>query len=122
MASAGRTVCFSAGTVAATLAALLVFPQPYFFSMGLGGALVVLLTCAAAVVVLPAMLALLGHRVNALAPAWLQASDTHGAPKSAEGGAVVPPRGARDAPSRAGRARRCRGADRARLARPQGSR
>lgn len=86
MASAGRTVCFSAGTVAATLAALLVFPQPYFFSMGLGGALVVLLTCAAAMVVLPAMLALLGHRVNALAPAWLQATDMHGAPKSVEGG------------------------------------
>ncbi len=86
MASAGRTVCFSAATVAATLAALLVFPQPYFFSMGLGGALVVLLTCAAAIVVLPAMLALLGHRVNALAPAWLQASATHSAPKSAEEG------------------------------------
>jgi uncharacterized membrane protein YdfJ with MMPL/SSD domain len=86
MASAGRTVCFSAATVAATLAALLVFPQPYFFSMGLGGALVVLLTCAAAVLVLPAMLALLGHRVNALAPAWLQASDTHRTPKSAEEG------------------------------------
>jgi putative drug exporter of the RND superfamily len=86
MASAGRTVCFSAGTVAATLAALLVFPQPYFFSMGLGGALVVLLTCAAAMVVLPAMLALLGHRVNTLAPAWLQATDMHGAPKSVEGG------------------------------------
>jgi uncharacterized membrane protein YdfJ with MMPL/SSD domain len=81
MASAGRTVCFSASTVAATLAALLVFPQPYFFSMGFGGALVVLLTCAAAIVVLPALLALLGHRVNALAPAWLQATDTHSAPK-----------------------------------------
>ncbi len=86
MASAGRTVCFSAGTVAATLAALIVFPQPYFFSMGLGGALVVLLTCAAAVMVLPAMLALLGHRVNALAPAWLRASDTRGAPRPAEEG------------------------------------
>jgi uncharacterized membrane protein YdfJ with MMPL/SSD domain len=86
MASAGRTVCFSAATVAATLAALLVFPQPYFFSMGLGGALVVLLTCAAAVTVLPALLALLGHRVNALAPAWLQVAATHRTPKPAEEG------------------------------------
>ncbi|HXA55284.1 MAG TPA: MMPL family transporter [Solirubrobacteraceae bacterium] len=86
MASAGRTVCFSAGTVAATLAALIVFPQPYFFSMGLGGAVVVLLTCVAAILVLPAMLALLGHRVNALAPAWLQASATHNTPKSAQEG------------------------------------
>jgi uncharacterized membrane protein YdfJ with MMPL/SSD domain len=90
MASAGRTVCFSAGTVAATLAALIVFPQPYFFSMGLGGALVVLLTCAAAVVALPAMLALLGHRVNALAPAWLRASPTRGAPRPATRGAPRP--------------------------------
>jgi uncharacterized membrane protein YdfJ with MMPL/SSD domain len=86
MASAGRTVCFSAGTVAATLAALIVFPQPYFFSMGLGGALVVLLTCASAMLVLPAMLALLGHRVNALAPAWLQASATHNTPRPTEEG------------------------------------
>ncbi len=76
MTSAGRTVCFSACTVAATLASLLVFPQPYFFSMGLGGALVVLLTCASAMLVLPALLALLGHRVNALAPAWLQVRAT----------------------------------------------
>jgi uncharacterized membrane protein YdfJ with MMPL/SSD domain len=73
MRTAGRTVCFSAMTVAAALATLLVFPQPYFFSMGLGGALVVLLTCASALLVLPALLALLGHRVNALAPAWLSA-------------------------------------------------
>jgi uncharacterized membrane protein YdfJ with MMPL/SSD domain len=73
MASAGRTVCFSAITVAAALATLLVFPQPYFFSMGLGGALVVLLTCACAMLVLPALLAVLGPRVNALAPAWLRA-------------------------------------------------
>ncbi len=77
MTSAGRTVCFSACTVAAALASLLVFPQPYFFSMGLAGALVVLLTCASAIVVLPALLAILGHRVNALAPAWLQTSHPH---------------------------------------------
>jgi len=70
MLSAGRTVCFSALTVAAALAALLVFPQHYFFSMGLGGALVVLLSGACALLVLPALLALLGERVNALRPSW----------------------------------------------------
>jgi uncharacterized membrane protein YdfJ with MMPL/SSD domain len=77
MTSAGRTVCFSACTVAAALASLLVFPQPYFFSMGLAGAIVVLLTCASAITVLPALLALLGHRINALAPARLQTPTTH---------------------------------------------
>ena len=79
-------MCFSACTVAAALASLLVFPQPYFFSMGLAGALVVLLTCASAMVVLPALLALLGHRVNALAPAWLQAHATHDTHASATQG------------------------------------
>ena len=86
MASAGRTVCFSACTVAAALASLLVFPQPYFFSMGLAGALVVLLTCASAILVLPALLAILGHRVNALAPAWLQAPDPHDTAAGADEG------------------------------------
>ena len=81
VASAGRTVCFSACTVAAALASLLVFPQPYFFSMGLAGSIVVLLTCASTLLVLPALLALLGHRVNALAPAWLQVSSTPAAEK-----------------------------------------
>ncbi len=86
IASAGRTVCFSACTVAAALASLLVFPQPYFFSMGLAGSLVVLLTCASAMVVLTALLALLGHRVNALAPAWLQVHATHDTHASATQG------------------------------------
>jgi uncharacterized membrane protein YdfJ with MMPL/SSD domain len=86
MTSAGRTVCFSACTVAAALASLLVFPQPYFFSMGLAGALVVMLTCASAILVLPALLAILGHRVNALAPAWLQAPATHNTPATSDEG------------------------------------
>jgi uncharacterized membrane protein YdfJ with MMPL/SSD domain len=85
MTSAGRTVCFSACTVAAALASLLVFPQPYFFSMGLAGSIVVLLTCASALLVLPALLALLGHRVNALAPAWLQVS-AHNRPAAEDRG------------------------------------
>lgn len=85
MLSAGRTVCFSSMTVAAALASLLVFPQPYFRSMGLGGALVVLLSSASALLVLPALLALLGDRVNALAPAWLQRSARAGARAAREG-------------------------------------
>ena len=55
-------------TVAAALAALLVFPQRFLYSMGVGGMLVALFAAAVALVVLPAILALLGERVNALSP------------------------------------------------------
>ena len=43
LATAGRTVFFSSLTVSAALASLLVFPQRFLYSMGLGGALVALL-------------------------------------------------------------------------------
>jgi uncharacterized membrane protein YdfJ with MMPL/SSD domain len=72
MASAGRTVLFSALTVAGALAGLLVFPQRFLFSMGLGGSLVALIAAAIALIVLPAILALLGSRVNALSPRFLR--------------------------------------------------
>jgi uncharacterized membrane protein YdfJ with MMPL/SSD domain len=68
IATAGRTVVFSALTVAAAMASLLVFPQRFLFSMGVGGVLVALLGGLVSLVVLPAVLALLGTRVNALAP------------------------------------------------------
>ena len=70
--SAGRTVLFSALTVAAALASLLIFPQNFLFSMGVGGVLVALIGAAVALVVLPAILALLGARVNALSPRRLR--------------------------------------------------
>jgi uncharacterized membrane protein YdfJ with MMPL/SSD domain len=72
MATAGRTVFFSSLTVSAALASLLVFPQRFLYSMGLGGALVALLAAAVSLTVLPAVLTLLGTRVNALAPRALQ--------------------------------------------------
>jgi uncharacterized membrane protein YdfJ with MMPL/SSD domain len=72
MATAGRTVLFSSLTVAAALASLLVFPQRFLYSMGLGGSLVALLAATISLTVLPAVLTLLGARVNALAPPFLQ--------------------------------------------------
>ena len=66
--TAGRTAAFSGLTVAAALASLLVFPQPFLYSMGTGGIFVALFSVFAAIVVLPAILALLGPRVNAGAP------------------------------------------------------
>ncbi len=72
MRTAGRTVLFSSVTVAAALASLVVFPQRFLYSMGIGGALVALLAAAVALIVLPAVLSILGPRVNALAPRFLQ--------------------------------------------------
>ncbi len=72
MATAGRTVLFSSLTVAAALASLLVFPQRFLYSMGLGGALVALFAALISLTVLPAVLTLLGTRVNALSPRFLQ--------------------------------------------------
>ena len=72
VATSGRTIAFSSVTVAAALASLTIFPQNFLFSMGLAGAIVALVAATLALVVLPAMLALLGPRINALAPKWLQ--------------------------------------------------
>ncbi len=66
MRRAGRTVLFSAVTVAAALAALLVFPQPFLHSTGIAGGLVALFAGLIALVVLPAALALLGPSVDRL--------------------------------------------------------
>lgn len=64
--TAGRTVLFSALTVAVSLAAMLVFPQYFLRSFAYAGIAVVLLAAAAALILLPAALLLLGDRVNAL--------------------------------------------------------
>jgi uncharacterized membrane protein YdfJ with MMPL/SSD domain len=72
LVTSGRTIAFSSLTVAAAVASLTIFPQNFLFSMGLAGAIVALVAATLALFVLPAMLALLGPRVNALAPKWLQ--------------------------------------------------
>ncbi|MEU6350886.1 MMPL family transporter [Streptomyces sp. NPDC047072] len=64
--TAGRTVLFSALTVAVSLAAMLVFPQYFLRSFAYAGIAVVLLAAAAALILLPAALVLLGERVNSL--------------------------------------------------------
>ncbi|MDX3645953.1 MMPL family transporter, partial [Streptomyces sp. MB09-02B] len=63
--TAGRTVLFSALTVAVCLAAMMVFPQYFLKSFAYAGIAVVLLAAAAALILLPAALVLLGDRVNA---------------------------------------------------------
>lgn len=66
--TAGRTITFSALTVAAAMASLLVFEQRFLRSMAIGGVLVALLSALVAVVLLPAALRLVGRRIDFLAP------------------------------------------------------
>jgi RND superfamily putative drug exporter len=66
MATAGRTVAVSGVTVAVALASLMLFPEVFLRSMGYGGVATVLVDMLAALTVLPALLAVLGPRVNAL--------------------------------------------------------
>ena len=64
--TAGRTALFSGLTVAAAMAALGVLPQRFLYSMAVAGASVGLLSAVIAILVVPAMLALLGSRIDAL--------------------------------------------------------
>ena len=64
--TAGRTVAFSAVTVAISLSALLVFPLYFLRSFAYGGIGVVVVAMVISVVSLPALLAVLGDRVDAL--------------------------------------------------------
>ena len=66
MQTAGRTVAFSALTVAVSLAALLVFPLPFLRSFAYAGVGVVATAAVGALVVLPALLAVLGRRIDRL--------------------------------------------------------
>lgn len=64
MRTAGRSVLFSAVTVALALCALFVFPLPFLHSMAWAGLAVVTLSALATVTVMPALLRLLGDRIT----------------------------------------------------------
>ena len=75
MRTAGRTVFFSALTVAAAAASLTVFKINFLWSMGVAGIIVALTAGTIALTVLPSVLRLLGPRVNMLAPErWQQSA------------------------------------------------
>ena len=118
MATAGRTVLFSSVTVAAALAALLVFPLRFLYSMGVGGVACALMAALVSLTLLPAILAALGPRVNALSPKRWQAV---AAPRRLRRARrlLVPPLARDHAPPGAVRGRRHRAADRARAAVPR---
>ena len=74
MATAGRTVVFSALTVAAAMASLVVFPQQFLKSIGIGGAVVALVAASVALLLLPALFTRMGTRLM----------PRHGVPNPAE--------------------------------------
>src|SRR5664280_620665 len=70
MATAGRTVLFSGLIVAASLASLLIFQQNFLRSMGYGGVAAVLAAMLAALTLLPALLSVLGPRIEGGRMPW----------------------------------------------------
>ncbi|HKF36897.1 MAG TPA: MMPL family transporter [Ktedonobacteraceae bacterium] len=66
MATAGRTIIFSGLTVSTSLLGLMLFPEMFLRSVGMGAIAATLVALLAALTILPATLALLGRRVNAL--------------------------------------------------------
>ena len=66
MATAGRTVLFSAMTVALSMSVMVLFPMYFLKSFAYAGVAVVVLAAVAAIVVTPAAIALLGPRLDSL--------------------------------------------------------
>ncbi len=87
MQTAGRTVAFSAGTVAISLASLVVFPVTYLRSFAYAGVGVVALAAVTAIVVLPAVLAVLGPRLEK--GRLFKVRETHGGYWHAQAGRVM---------------------------------
>ncbi|MFL6124819.1 MMPL family transporter [Actinophytocola sp.] len=70
--TAGRTIVFSGLTVAVALAVLTVFPLYFLRSFAYSGIAVVLIAMITSIVVLPALLTVLGYRVNAGRLPWFK--------------------------------------------------
>jgi putative drug exporter of the RND superfamily len=66
MTHAGRSVIVSGTTVAVGLLSLIVLPLPFIRSMGIGGMLIPAVSVLAAITLLPALLAVLGTRINSV--------------------------------------------------------
>jgi RND superfamily putative drug exporter len=66
VATAGRTVVVSGLTIVLALSSLLIFPQAFLGGMAIGGMAAVAIAMLASLTVLPAVLSLLGHRIDAL--------------------------------------------------------
>jgi len=85
MDTAGKAVLFSGLTVLISLSAVMLVPSPAFRSMALGIMLSVVFILAATLTLLPAVLAMLGPRVDKLALPWVQSGE-HRSPRFAAWG------------------------------------
>jgi RND superfamily putative drug exporter len=66
MTHAGRSVIVSGSTVAVGLLSLIILPLPFIRSIGIGGMLIPAVSVLAAITLMPAMLAVLGERINSV--------------------------------------------------------
>ena len=66
MTHAGRSVIVSGSTVAVGLLSMVILPLPFIRSIGIGGMLIPAVSVLAAITLLPALLAVLGTRINSL--------------------------------------------------------
>ena len=66
MTHAGRSVIVSGSTVAVGLLSMVILPLPFIRSMGIGGMLIPAVSVIAAITLLPALLAVLGERINSV--------------------------------------------------------
>jgi RND superfamily putative drug exporter len=82
MDTAGKAVLFSGITVLISLSAVMLVPRPAFRSMALGIMVSVVFVLAAALTLLPAVLAWLGPRVDRLALSWVHTGE-HRSPRFA---------------------------------------
>jgi RND superfamily putative drug exporter len=73
-ARAGRSVFYSGIAVMVGVVGLVFFPSPGLRSLGIGGALVVFFSVAASVTFMPAVMGVLGRRVNSVPVIRLQAA------------------------------------------------
>jgi RND superfamily putative drug exporter len=85
MDTAGKAVLFSGLTVLVSLSAVMLVPSPAFRSMALGIMLSVVFVLAATLTLLPAVLAKLGPKVDALALRWVHSGE-HRSPRFARWG------------------------------------
>lgn len=70
MATAGKTVLFSGLAVLISLSSLMFFPENILYSIGVGGVIVVVLGIINALIFLPALILILGERVNSWSITW----------------------------------------------------
>jgi RND superfamily putative drug exporter len=85
MDTAGKAVALSGATVLVSLSAVMLVPSPAFRSMAGGIMLAVAFVLAATLTLLPAVLAKLGHRIDAVSLPWVKAGE-HRSPRFAAWG------------------------------------